>query len=755
MKPVVLMFVVGTLSLGGGCRSAHIGDAPDASPDAATYNCLTASDQDNDGISDHDEGGPFELDADGDGTPNYLDPDSDDDGLPDALEARDGDLCTPAPDTDNDGDPDYLDSDSDDDGCLDGDEDLNHDGVVGICGTYCPSLDPAECGPGQACLATGLCDPPVTSACAHGETDPRVADTDGDGINDCEAVVVQRPCDPQSPENPLGRRPVQFYTPSDGRFQVGVEAAAVIREQLIANSGSEDCSNGVDDDGNGAADCADSDCFNTSHCGGVSVTFDLEDPSANLAGFALAIRSQADNVEDDTQVLLQMFAATLIGETQVQVHAGGASKIQLGEHPAMVRVQATVTRQTSTELSQLRNSIVVYLLGHQEAELTNLPPAFNPMVNDTQFQLSFSVQRREPGVGDPYLVIMGGLATAADAQDPSKTTWHNLADAANGTGLAAPGDIHEHECENYFVAQQPQADILWVIDDSVSMAPARQSLATHGVNIFFQAVSYGLDFRMGVVNMAVGSNGVFCTDQAESNDFFLSPAELSRFLDCATAPVGSLMSQNELEHGLSQGHNAIVNHLPRADAPNRIRPNAQLAIIYLSDERAQELEDQGCATDGVAGAVDPACVQPLLQPTLNLLSGISDPEALGVAYAITGPPQGCPMASEPGQGYHPLAWYTAGFNASICQADLGATLHAVLEDIIGYASPLVLNHTPISLSLALNMDGLSLERSLQDGFDYNGAANTIVMVNQGINPSEPAEVVMGYTRWVTSMVPPD
>ncbi len=103
-------------------------------------------DDDNDGILDVVEG--FDLDSDGDGIPNYLDPDSDGDGLLDNYEAQNhkifqlpsgmdsdgnglddayeslpgaGEGIVPI-DTDSDQVPDYLDMDSDNDGILDQNE---------------------------------------------------------------------------------------------------------------------------------------------------------------------------------------------------------------------------------------------------------------------------------------------------------------------------------------------------------------------------------------------------------------------------------------------------------------------------------------------------------------------------------------------------------------------------------------------------------------------------------------------------------
>jgi hypothetical protein len=79
-------------------------------------------DEDSDGISNADEGSDVERDTDADGTPDYLDTDSDGDSIPDGVEAGDDDPTTKPTDTDLDKTPDYIDLDSDDDGTSDKDE---------------------------------------------------------------------------------------------------------------------------------------------------------------------------------------------------------------------------------------------------------------------------------------------------------------------------------------------------------------------------------------------------------------------------------------------------------------------------------------------------------------------------------------------------------------------------------------------------------------------------------------------------------
>ena len=114
----------------------------DAAPDVPRL-CGERVDADGDNISNENEG---LADVDADGIPNWEDLDSDGDGLPDAAEAGDDDCTTPPIDTDGDGFPDFLDNDSDDDGAADAEE-------------------------------------------RRAGSDPRLRDTDGDGVGDLEEIA--------------------------------------------------------------------------------------------------------------------------------------------------------------------------------------------------------------------------------------------------------------------------------------------------------------------------------------------------------------------------------------------------------------------------------------------------------------------------------------------------------------------------------------------------------------------------------------
>ncbi len=107
-----------------------------------------ATDDDGDTISNFHEGKSDKVDTDGDKTADYLDTDSDGDGILDKDEAGDTNVVTPPIDSDGDGKPDFLDLDSDNDGLLDADEVTKH------------------------------------------KTSPTKSDTDGDGYTDFEEIAA-------------------------------------------------------------------------------------------------------------------------------------------------------------------------------------------------------------------------------------------------------------------------------------------------------------------------------------------------------------------------------------------------------------------------------------------------------------------------------------------------------------------------------------------------------------------------------------
>jgi hypothetical protein len=370
-------------------------------------------------------------------------------------------------------------------------------------------------------------------------------------------------------------------------------------------------------------------------------------------------------------------------------------------------------------------------------------------------------------------VITGGVAPSQMASDPVQSTGYILDDLSNGTGLATATDTDTVECDPFLIDRNPVADIVWVVDESISMEENQQDIINHAKDFFSRAQASGLDFRMGVTSVADPNTfdpitvkpGKFCgkmmgppsdTDEDDGGtDRFLLPSERAIFESCiANPPYNETLN----EYGLANALEAVLRHLPRKDNDKtKIRPNASLAIIIASDEAPQELK--GGTYQGVTGPdldlegcnLTPSSQKNLdgyLKPWTDLFLGkhpTHQEQGRAMVHLIGGLCQPS-CSADMGVGYIELVKATGGIAADICQKDLGTTLQIIIDSISGAASPVILEYVPISASLAAALGQTQLQRSRVNGFDYVGFSNSIVFIGVEINKGD--LVVASYRRWV-------
>ncbi|MBN2723569.1 MAG: hypothetical protein JXR95_05795 [Deltaproteobacteria bacterium] len=747
--------------------------------------CNPLLDDDGDSISNGHEGCECSLDTDNDGVADYLDQDSDNDGVPDVIESGDGDINTDPVDTDGDGTPDYLDRDSDNDGVIDGEEDRNGDGKLGECEDN-PLVCSGTCAdPESVCHEEkGIC---INAQCLQGETDPHIQDTDADGILDgMESTFI---CNTGS-ETTGGRKLVSYKKHSLNLFQIATELDSTFTEMNPSNAA------GIE----GAAG------------------FDLTDAENAFAGFVVSREPSDSNIYLEVQDIIT--ALGTLGTVR-SIATGNVNYSHTGLEQ-VVNVIVSLEISPASNQGILRNRIIALLLGR---DLSEFPNTINsPFGTDsTNNIISFMVQR----TNSSQSVVMGGVASRSDWESRDNVNFH-LADSAGGMCLASSSDTVENECEQY-LAEEATVDIVWVIDASGSMSDNQSKLSSASNTFLTVASQYNLHWRMCVVDMTEGNPGDCCTGTNETGNRWLSSGvsgDDERFRECLMDPAGSNSSDGGIEMGLSQMQDAVQSHMPPTqDSDVYYRPSAARTVVFMSDENANEVDQHdmcpdtpgasdchyfsGCFESDMMGCMnvltdtatmlqcqgysdmwnhsecdevyycmgatndeawDPVVCDPLVNPYIQFAQD-NELIAYGLHVLQTDDNDACSDNPEDSSGFSPPYGYqqvinaTGGILSSLCQNDLTTTMQLMIEDMAGAASPIILQHRPIPISLAVAIERKNaadpldtsydaIPRSRSNGFDYKASSNRIVLVSQPMD-YPPYEVVVSYTRWVTSYAPPD
>ncbi len=305
-----------------------------------------------------------------------------------------------------------------------------------------------------------------------------------------------------------------------------------------------------------------------------------------------------------------------------------------------------------------------------------------------------------------------------------------------------------------------KVDILWVVDNSGSMAPLQQSLASNFNSFINGFVGKGYDFRMGVTT----------TDAYLSESNFLNNNTYSKFRDGnGTTHSGVYIIQPNTPN-LTNTFITNINQGDKGDGDERAfssmrdslkdtfnvgfhRPGAFLAVIILSDEDdfsdPTRPEGSWMMPGGVA---DHSYTNPTLDTVGSYLSfldsftGSTDPTNRKYSVsAITVLDQAClnqhvaqSSVTIIGQRYIDMANQTKGVVGSICSS-FSNSLLAITGKILELSSQFQLNRKPIVSTIAVSINGSNVPNSAVDGWTYDASSNSITFHGTAI-PAQGATI---------------
>lgn len=296
--------------------------------------------------------------------------------------------------------------------------------------------------------------------------------------------------------------------------------------------------------------------------------------------------------------------------------------------------------------------------------------------------------------------------------------------------LSGEGTNSDHQVDEFVQSDEPQADILFVVDNSGSMGDEQNTLATSFQDFAAYLTSQNVAYQVGVTTTDIdtfsGQHGELVGNPSiiDKN----TPNAAAKF--AANANVGT--NGDATEQGLEAARLALTP--PNVTGANAgfLRQAAKLFLIFVSDE-----EDQ--SPDG-NGSQPPIYYANAYRNIKN-----NDPNLLTVSAIAGDVPNGCTdpntnQGAAAGTRYKEVVDEIGGVWGTICTTNFGPTLHNIGVEAAQLQSTFYLSRVPVVSSIVVRVNGVVEPSS---SYTYNVGFNSITFVTAQV-PTAGQTVTIEY-----------
>jgi hypothetical protein len=337
--------------------------------------------------------------------------------------------------------------------------------------------------------------------------------------------------------------------------------------------------------------------------------------------------------------------------------------------------------------------------------------------------------------------------------------WLGLLTAC-GNGSTTYSLLSEGQTFQQNTAQQmTKIDVLWVVDNSGSMASSQQNLANNFPTFIQRFLSKGFDFHMGVTTTDAYLAESMWTSYYNQNphpSYYdgLPQANIAWLKDgTAVSPSGfpiitpstpninNVFMQNAMQgingRGDERSFDSIRSALSSTHNSSFIRPGSFLAVIILTDEddfsnpsttayetyvsQLNPISDYVSFLDGLTLSSGPS-----RRYSVNTIS-VKDQTCLDQIYN---------GAQKIGQRVMQLADATGGVKGNIC-GDFGQELDLISKSIVELSTQFYLQQKPIESTIKVFVNNQLVPKIADNpsgGWYYNATANSVVFQGTAVPP---------------------
>lgn len=321
----------------------------------------------------------------------------------------------------------------------------------------------------------------------------------------------------------------------------------------------------------------------------------------------------------------------------------------------------------------------------------------------------------QPGQGGSFMVEFRPTIERAYASAIEIPHVINGTMLEHVVALAGRGEVDAVQTDSFSQLGNPQADILFVVDNSCSMGDEQTSLSTNFASFIQYAEAEAVDYQIAVITLdeAISGFGLFRPLNGTPAERVITPrtpnAAAAFQANVAVGAVGP-----GPEKGFAAAYMALSNPTYAMQHSNFIRPQAFLSIIVVSDQpdlSAQTVDFYWQFFASIKG------FQNRNQFTFSAIVG----DAPGGCNGPGGGAQACPR-------YIDMAQRTGGVFQSICSNDWSRSLEDLSRTAFGLRNQFFLSGQPVVPTIEVFIDGVTFPAN--DGgivnWTYDFGTNAIV-----------------------------
>ena len=292
--------------------------------------------------------------------------------------------------------------------------------------------------------------------------------------------------------------------------------------------------------------------------------------------------------------------------------------------------------------------------------------------------------------------------------------------------------FRQSQIDTFYQEPTNEIDVLWVVDDSQSMADEQAKIADRFDSFLTGMDEAGVDWHIGVISTDLDNLETAALLQGEPPVLTMdTPGFREEFQ--RRVQVG--IDGSDMEKGIDAAFQALSE--PLVSGPNYgfRRPGATLMINYFSDEN--DCSDRGAlAGEWIAEPCYDRSER--LVPVIDLIRDyrtlVSQGERMFVS-SIVGPKiaEGCEGA-KPGSRYKTMADAFGGLKGDICEQDFNAIMGDLGIQAGGVSTSFILEHYAVESSIEVWVDDEAIQKDDEQGWSYDASYHVIHFNGASVPP---------------------